>query len=113
MDSRFEEEKTDPASAAFYKDFRKSPAQCFRENFYVTISGMFWQPVLQFVCSVLGSEKVLFATDFPYESSKMAVDFIESVEIPESDRAAICYMNAEKVLQPGGAWLLNSPPVTG
>ena len=98
MDSRFEEEKTDPASAAFYKDYKKSPAQCFRENFYVTISGMFWQPVLQFVSSVLGSDRIMFATDYPYESSKVAADFMESVQIDETDRRNICHANAESIL---------------
>jgi predicted TIM-barrel fold metal-dependent hydrolase len=98
MDSRFEEEKTDPASAAFYKNYKKSPAQCFRENFYVTISGMFWQPALQFVSSVLGSDRIMFATDYPYESSKVAADFMESVQIDEADRRNICYANAESIL---------------
>ncbi len=99
MDSRFEEEKSDPASAAFYKEYRKSPAQCFRDNFYVTLSGMFWQPVLQFVCSVLGSDRIMFATDYPYESSLLASRFMESVQIDERDRGNICHVNAEEILR--------------
>jgi predicted TIM-barrel fold metal-dependent hydrolase len=99
LDSRFEEEKSDPASAAFYKTYKKSPAKCFRDNFYVTISGMFWQPVLQFVCSVLGSDKVMFATDYPYESSKLAAEFMESVQLSHTDKEKICHLNAEKILK--------------
>jgi 5-carboxyvanillate decarboxylase len=99
LDSRFEEEKSDPASAAFYKDHRKSPGQCFKDNFYVTLSGMFWQPVLQFVCSVLGSGRIMFAADYPYESSRLASQFIESVEIGEDERANICHKNAEAILK--------------
>jgi predicted TIM-barrel fold metal-dependent hydrolase len=99
MDSRFEEEKSDPASAAFYKDYKKSPAQCFRDNFYVTISGMFWQPVLQFVCSVLGSDRIMFATDYPYESSRLAAQFIESVQMDPADKENICYRNAARLLE--------------
>jgi 5-carboxyvanillate decarboxylase len=99
LDSRFEEEKSDPASAAFYKDYKKSPAQCFKDNFYVTISGMFWQPVLQFVCSVLGSDRIMFAADYPYESSSLASQFMESVRIDDGDRRNICYVNAEKLLR--------------
>jgi 2,3-dihydroxybenzoate decarboxylase len=99
IDSRWEEEKkADPSSAIFYKDYLKSPAQCFRDNFYVTISGMFWQPVLQFVCSVLGSDKVMFATDYPYESSKLAAEFMESVQLNYTDKERICHLNAEKLL---------------
>jgi 5-carboxyvanillate decarboxylase len=100
IDSRWiEEKRADPSSAAFYKDYLKSPAQCFRDNFYVTMSGMFWQPVLQFVCSVLGSDKVMFATDYPYESSKLAAQFMESVELSPTDKEKICHLNAEKLLK--------------
>jgi predicted TIM-barrel fold metal-dependent hydrolase len=100
VDSRWTEEKeSDPSSAAFYKHYKKSPAQCFRDNFYVTMSGMFWQPVLQFVCSVMGSDKVMFATDYPYESSKLAVDFMESVQLSHTDKEKVCHLNAEKLLK--------------
>jgi len=98
LDSRFEEEKSDPASAAFYKDFKKSPAQCFKDNFYVTLSGMFWEPVLKFVCSVLGSDRIMFATDYPYESSALASRFVDSVDIGDADRGSICHKNAERLL---------------
>lgn len=99
MDSRYLEEKSDPASASFYKDLRKTPAQCFKENFYVTTSGMFWQPVLQFVCSVLKEDRVMFATDYPYEATEEAVQFLETVEIDTSMRENIGYLNAEKLLK--------------
>jgi predicted TIM-barrel fold metal-dependent hydrolase len=99
LDSRFVEEKRDPASAAFYRNFGKSPAQCFRENFYVTVSGMFWQPVLKFVSSVLGSDRIMFAADYPYESSEEAAQFMDSVEVDDVDREKICHANAERILK--------------
>ena len=99
LDSRFGEEKGDPASAAFYRGLRKSPAQYFRDNFYVTLSGMFWQPVLHFVSSVLGSDRIMFATDYPYESSKEASRFMDIVEMEDADRERICHGNAERILR--------------
>lgn len=99
MDSRLlEEKRSDLASALAYKNFQKNPSQYFKDNFYVTISGMYWQPVLQFVCSVLGADRVLFAADYPYESSKEAVQFIESMPISDGDKEKICHLNAEKLL---------------
>jgi len=98
LDSRLQEEKSDPASAEFYKNLKKNPSQYFKENFYVTTSGMFWEPVLKFVCSVLGADRVLFAVDYPYESSKEATKFIESMPMNEGDKAKICHQNAEKLL---------------
>jgi 2,3-dihydroxybenzoate decarboxylase len=99
IDSRWmEEKKADPSSAAFYKDFKKSPAQCFKDNFYVTLSGMYWEPVLQFVCSVLGHDRIMFATDYPYESSRDATQFMESVQLSNTDKEKICHLNAEELL---------------
>jgi len=100
IDSRWmEEKKADPSSAAYYENFKKSPAQCFRDNFYVTLSGMYWEPVLQFCCSVLGSDRVMFATDYPYESSRQAAQFMESVRLNNADKEKICHLNAEKILK--------------
>jgi 2,3-dihydroxybenzoate decarboxylase len=100
IDSRWEEEKkADPLSAVFYKNNLKSPAQCFRDNFYVTLSGMYWEPVLQFVRSVLGPDRIMFATDYPYESSKQAAQFMESVQLSHTDKEKICHLNAENLLK--------------
>jgi 2,3-dihydroxybenzoate decarboxylase len=100
IDSRWmEEKKADPLSAAFYRNYKRSPAQCFRDNFYVTLSGMYWEPVLQFVCSVLGSDKIIFAADYPYESSSQAAQFMESVQLNNADKEKICHLNAEKLLR--------------
>jgi predicted TIM-barrel fold metal-dependent hydrolase len=93
-----EEKESDLASAEAYKNLKKNPSQYFKDNFYVTTSGMFWQPVLQFVCSVLGADRILFAADYPYESSKEAVQFIESMPISDGDKEKICHLNAEKLL---------------
>jgi len=99
MDSRFEEEKGDPASAAFYKDFSRTPAEVFRENFYVTVSGMYWEPVLRFVCSVFGSGRIMFATDYPYESTGEAARFMETVRLEGNDAEKIAHLNAERILK--------------
>jgi 5-carboxyvanillate decarboxylase len=78
---------------------KKTPGQYFKDNFYVTTSGMFWHNALQFVLSVLGSERVLFSVDYPFESNKVAVEFIKSAPISDIDKRKICYLNAERVLR--------------
>jgi predicted TIM-barrel fold metal-dependent hydrolase len=77
----------------------KAPSQYFKDNFFVTTNGMFWQPVIQFGCSVLGTDKVLSATDYPYESSKEAVEVIESMPMIDKDKEKIYHLNAEKLLR--------------
>lgn len=100
MDSRIKEEiKSDINSAKAYKNLRRTPSQYFKDNFYVTTSGMFWGPVLEFVCSVLGSDKVLFAVDYPFEVNREAVEAIESTPISDDDKEKICHRNAARLFR--------------
>jgi predicted TIM-barrel fold metal-dependent hydrolase len=100
VDSRYIQEKmSDPASAKFYENLQKTPSEYFKNNFYVTTSGMFWNPVLEFVSDVLGVDRVLFAIDYPYESSKEAVNFIDASPMSDTDKEKICHLNAEKLLR--------------
>jgi 2,3-dihydroxybenzoate decarboxylase len=77
---------------------KKKPSHDFKNNFFVTTSGMFWSPALQFVSSVLGVDRILFAADYPFESMKEAVQFMDSVPISDSEREKIYHLNAEKLL---------------
>lgn len=80
-------------------DLKKKPSDYFRENFYVTTSGMYWHPVLEFVNSVLGPDRILFAADYPPESSLEAAQFINSASLNSNDREKICHLNAERLLK--------------
>jgi predicted TIM-barrel fold metal-dependent hydrolase len=71
----------------------------FKKNFYVTTSSQCWPILLQFLIAALGSDRIMFATDYPYESSKDAVDFIDSAPISASDHEKICHLNAETLLR--------------
>jgi len=77
---------------------QKTPGQYFKDNFYISTSGVFWTPALQFNCLVVGAEHILFAVDSDQESSKDAVQFIKSTPINDSDKEKICHLNTEKLL---------------
>jgi 5-carboxyvanillate decarboxylase len=100
MDGRWLKQKQiDPNSAEAYKNFKKTPSQYFKDNFYVTISGMYWEPALEFVCKAVGTDRILFASDYPHEDTAEAVRFIKSAKISELDREKICHLNAEKLFK--------------
>ncbi len=82
----------------FAKQLQKTPSQYFKDNFFVTTSGMFWQPVLQFVYSVLGADRILFAVDYPHESNRAAVQCMEAMPICSSDKEKLYHLNAETLL---------------
>jgi len=85
--------KPDPETAKI----KKMPSEYFRNNFFITTSGMFWEPAL--LCSVmaLGADKVLFAVDHPFESSKRAVEFLNTASLADVDKELIYHTNAERL----------------
>jgi 2,3-dihydroxybenzoate decarboxylase len=76
---------------------RKKPSEYIKENFYFTTSGMFWHPALQCCYSALGADRILFAVDHPYESSKDAVQFMDTASVCDGDKEKIYHLNAEKL----------------
>ncbi len=82
----------------FPKKLKKLPGQYFKENFFVTTSGMNEDPApLILTLSVMGADRILFATDYPMENVGNAVSFIDNVPISDKDREKICHINAERV----------------
>jgi 2,3-dihydroxybenzoate decarboxylase len=82
-----------------YPDRPKKFSQYFKDNFYVSTSSQCWPALLQFLISALGSDRILFAADYPYESLKQHVEFIDSALISDSDREKICHLNAERLFK--------------
>ena len=74
----------------------RKPSEYLKENFYVTTSGMAWAPVITFLQSVLGKERVLYAMDYPYEYEAYEVTATDDAPISESDKKQLFQTNAEK-----------------
>ena len=79
------------------KQLQKLPSEYFKDNFFITTSGMNWSPALTMALSVLGAERILFAIDYPYESTAKAVEGIEKASIDDSTRMKVYQLNAEKL----------------
>ena len=104
MDNRWMEEKDGGRWGTFGQDpssllLKKKPSEYFKSNFYITTSGMFWEPALMLAHTALGPDKILFAVDYNAESSMAAVKFIESVNLSEADKEKICHGNTERLLK--------------
>ena len=76
---------------------KRKPSEYMKENIYVTTSGMAWSPVITFLQSVLGVERVLYAMDYPYQYEPDEVTATDSVPISTSDKKKLFQTNAEKV----------------
>lgn len=76
---------------------KKTPSEVLLENVFVTTSGRFSKPALDFVLKVMGEDRVMLATDHPYEDLKQSMDFIRGCGLPDSVLQKICSKNAEKL----------------
>ena len=82
---------------------KKLPSQYIRDNIVITTSGVDFYPSLLCSMLALGSDRILFSVDYPFESTKEAVEFIDNAPLDDIDREKICHLNAERVLNLAGA----------
>jgi predicted TIM-barrel fold metal-dependent hydrolase len=97
IDNRWEKEGVarNPAT----RKLKHKPGYYIKNNFYVTTSGMLSEPALLCTSMTLGTDKILFAVDYPWEPNREAVEFMEKVPMSDLDREKIYHLNAEKLLK--------------
>jgi 2,3-dihydroxybenzoate decarboxylase len=77
----------------------RNPSDYIRDNIVVTISGMFSAEPLLCAIGALGHDRIMFATDYPFEPLDEASEFIDRVALAEDVRADICSGNARRLLR--------------
>lgn len=81
------------------RKLRKQPSEYFRENFYITTSGMDFEPALMLCHQVLGPDRILFAIDYPYEESLNPVRVLDEAPMSDEDKEKIYQRNSEKLFR--------------
>lgn len=66
----------------------------FSENFWITTSGNFRTQSLIDAVLELGADRILFATDWPFENIDHAADWFDTASIADADRRKIGRTNA-------------------
>jgi predicted TIM-barrel fold metal-dependent hydrolase len=85
--------------AAKRRGLKRTPARYLTENLIVTCSGNFSVPAFLCAMMALGIDNLLFSVDWPYESNKAAVEFLNALPIGDVDREKLAYRNAERMLR--------------
>jgi 2,3-dihydroxybenzoate decarboxylase len=75
------------------------PSYYLRHNVYVTTSGFFSHSALRAATRAVGIDRVLFAIDYPFESSADAVEFLRTAPYTKSNLGRIAHGNAERILR--------------
>jgi 2,3-dihydroxybenzoate decarboxylase len=75
------------------------PSEYLRRNVMITTSGVCSATALMGAVGAVGIDNVMFAVDYPYESTAEAVAFLDSAPLADQDRARVAHANAERILR--------------
>jgi gamma-resorcylate decarboxylase len=78
---------------------KKTFGEYFQSNFYLTTSGNFRTQSLIDALLEVGSDRILFSTDWPFENVDHAAQWFDTAAISEADRLKIGRGNAIKLLK--------------
>ncbi len=80
---------------------KKNIVDYFNANFHVTTSGNFRTQALINAMSELGSDRIMFSTDWPFENIDHAAVWFDAASISENDRVKIGRTNAMRLFKLG------------
>jgi 5-carboxyvanillate decarboxylase len=81
------------------KKLRRKLSEYFKENIYITTSGMAWEPPILYAQSVLGVDRVMYAMDYPYQFVPEEVAVTDNLPISGADKKKLYQTNAERVFK--------------
>lgn len=81
---------------------KKKISEYFAQNFYVTTAGNFRDQSLIATLLEVGADRVLFSTDYPFETVGEAAKWFDAAPISEHDRRKIGRDNAAKLFRLAG-----------
>jgi predicted TIM-barrel fold metal-dependent hydrolase len=77
----------------------KRPSEYLKNNVYILTSGAFPMPAVTAAVQIMGSDRVMFGSDYPYEDSAEAVKRFESLPLSREDKEKIYALNAKRLLK--------------
>jgi 5-carboxyvanillate decarboxylase len=84
---------------ASMKPIRQQPSDYLRQNFYVTNSGVAWAPAVKFTQDFMGTDRVLYAMDYPYQHAADEVAAMDEMDLPLADKIKFFESNARHVFK--------------
>ncbi|BBX61703.1 amidohydrolase [Mycobacterium saskatchewanense] len=90
-------ERVDNLAAA--ASLKQPVSEYFRSNVFVTPSGIFSQRYLRWALEVMGPDRILFSTDYPYRfvPDGGARRFLQDADLSEADREKVASGNWERI----------------
>ncbi|MDI1363948.1 MAG: amidohydrolase family protein, partial [bacterium] len=78
---------------------KRQPSEYLGDNIKITTSGVCDDVPLRCAIDAFGIDNVMFSIDYPYESTSIASNWIDTALISETERAAVAHRNATRILR--------------
>jgi len=78
---------------------KKRPSEYLREHFYITNSGVAWEQAIKFAQEFMGSDRVMYAMDYPYQYAPDEVNMLDAMDMPLDVKKQFFQTNAEAVFK--------------
>jgi 5-carboxyvanillate decarboxylase len=75
------------------------PSEYMKRNVVITTSGVEDDLALEYSLKALGEDNVMWAIDYPYQTSAPAVQWMDAAPISEEVRAKLYHKNAERIFR--------------
>ncbi|KAF2723328.1 putative metal-dependent hydrolase [Polychaeton citri CBS 116435] len=91
------------AGSARWCSAKRDLRTVWKENVWVTMSGMFSQAPLACLLKACSIDRIMYSVDYPQSKNEAGLAFIKEIEkegiLSEEDLDAVCWANAEKLLK--------------
>lgn len=84
---------------ASMQPIRRQPSEYLREHFYITNSGVAWAPAIKFSQDFMGSDRVLYAMDYPYQHAVDEVITLDGMAMSDEDKRRFFQTNAQALFK--------------
>lgn len=91
-------ERMDEVMTPSATHLKRKVSEYYKKNVYITPSGIFSIPQLQFAIAEMGADHIIYSGDYPYLIKRDTADFLKNAPISEEDKAKIGHLNVEKLL---------------
>jgi 2,3-dihydroxybenzoate decarboxylase len=83
----------------FLKPLQKKASDYLRDNFYITNSGVAWEPAIKFTQATVGVANTLYAMDYPYQCEVEEVLALDAMDMDLETKRKFFQTNAEAVFK--------------
>lgn len=77
---------------------KKKPSDYLRDNLFVNTSGNYNEFALELVSKTLGPEKIVYGSDYPFETMESAIAFVRGSCLSDSQKESVFWKNLSKLM---------------